>query len=138
MSESKAGRFASLKQLKHLREASDEFLEDSLEESSEIKNNTLSANSSETEKQPSKLTSQKTEDASDQFSTPKKPVKRGRPAGRRSNPDYTQISAYIPLELLLSGQSALSKEQRLHLKRTPRPVSDLVEELLYEWLRQNS
>jgi hypothetical protein len=38
--------------------------------------------------------------------------KRGRPSGRRSDPDYTQISAYIPLELLHEVQDLLLQERR--------------------------
>ena len=60
--------------------------------------------------------------------------KPGRPPGRRSNPNYTQISAYIPLELLQEVQDELAKERRVLKQRTARPVSDLVEELLGHWL----
>lgn len=60
--------------------------------------------------------------------------KPGRPPGRRSNPDYTQISAYIPLELLQEVQDELAEERRVLKQRTARPVSDLVEELLGHWL----
>lgn len=66
-------------------------------------------------------------------STSKRPV--GRPPGRRSNPDYTQISAYIPIEILQEVQDVLAQERRISKQRTPRPVSDLVEELLSEWLK---
>jgi hypothetical protein len=65
--------------------------------------------------------------------TIKRPI--GRPPGRRSNPDYTQISAYIPMEVLQEVQDVLAQERRKSKKRTPRPVSDLVEELLSEWLK---
>jgi hypothetical protein len=64
------------------------------------------------------------------------PRRVGRPAGRRSNPDYTQISAYIPLDLVLEVQDVLAEERRALRKRTARPVSDLVEELLTGWLKQ--
>lgn len=60
----------------------------------------------------------------------------GRPPGRRSNPDYTQISAYIPLDMLLEVQDVLAEERKELRKRTPRPVSDLVEELLGIWLKK--
>ena len=60
----------------------------------------------------------------------------GRPRGRRSNPNYTQISAYIPLELLLEVQDELAKERRERKQRTPRPVSDLMEELLDDWMKK--
>jgi hypothetical protein len=59
----------------------------------------------------------------------------GRPPGRRSNPDYTQITAYIPLEILLEVQEVLAQDRRGSKTRTARPVSDLVEELLTEWLK---
>lgn len=62
----------------------------------------------------------------------------GRPKGRRSNPDYTQISAYIPLDLLLAVQDALADERRIMRQRTARPVSDLVEELLADWLQNRN
>jgi len=75
---------------------------------------------------------------SQQPSAAAKPKKRGpgRPPGRRSNPDYTQISAYIPLELLLEVQDELAEERREKKQRTPRPVSDLMEELLASWLKK--
>ena len=72
------------------------------------------------------------------ISAKKQPEKKGpgRPPGRRSNPDYTQISAYVPLDLLLSVQEELAKEQRQRKQRTARPTSDLVEELLQNWLKK--
>lgn len=73
-----------------------------------------------------------------QEQTNAQPPKRGpgRPRGRRSNPDYTQISAYIPLKVLLEVQHVLAQEQREQKQRTPRPVSDLMEELLSDWLKK--
>ncbi|NJL20067.1 MAG: hypothetical protein HC895_03305 [Leptolyngbyaceae cyanobacterium SM1_3_5] len=62
--------------------------------------------------------------------------KPGRPRGRRSNPDYTQISAYIPLDLLLDIQEELSKEKRRLRKRSAMTVSELAENLLQDWLKQ--
>lgn len=62
--------------------------------------------------------------------------KPGRPRGRRSNPDYTQISAYIPLDLLLDIQEELSKEKRRLRKRSAMTVSELAENLLRDWLKQ--
>jgi len=58
----------------------------------------------------------------------------GRPRGRRSNPDYTQISAYIPLDLLLDIQDELAKEKRRLRKRSSMTVSELAENLLRDWL----
>ena len=60
----------------------------------------------------------------------------GRPRGRRSNPDYTQISAYIPLDLLLEIQSELDQERRAQRKRSGMYVSELVEKVLTDWLKQ--
>lgn len=60
----------------------------------------------------------------------------GRPPGRRSDPDYTQISAYIPLDLLLDVQEELNEEKRIQRKRTAISVSELVEDLLSDWLKK--
>jgi len=60
----------------------------------------------------------------------------GRPRGRRSNPDYTQISAYVPLDLYLDIQTELLKERRQKRQRTAKNVSELTEELLRDWLKQ--
>ncbi|MEP0855600.1 hypothetical protein [Trichocoleus sp. DQ-U1] len=62
------------------------------------------------------------------------PRKAGRPRGRRSNPDYTQISAYIPLDLLLEVQTELLKERKSKRQRSAIDVSRLVEELLQKWV----
>ncbi|MEO0768569.1 MAG: hypothetical protein AAFY72_03915 [Cyanobacteria bacterium J06649_4] len=67
--------------------------------------------------------------------SPEKVKRRGRPPGRRSDPNYTQISAYVPLELLQDVQDELSSERRELGTRTPRPVSQLVEDLLEGWLQ---
>jgi hypothetical protein len=62
--------------------------------------------------------------------------KRGRPSGRRSDPDYTQISAYIPLELLHEVQDLLLQERRRKKLRSGIDVSGLVEDLLKEWVKR--
>jgi hypothetical protein len=62
----------------------------------------------------------------------------GRPRGRRSDPDYTQISAYIPLDLLLDIQNELNQEKRFQRKRTAMSVSELVEDLLADWLKERN
>ena len=62
------------------------------------------------------------------------PRKPGRPRGRRSNPDYTQISAYIPLDLLLEVQTELLKERKSKRQRRATDVSSLVEQLLQKWV----
>ncbi|MEM9091320.1 MAG: hypothetical protein AAGC93_21600 [Cyanobacteria bacterium P01_F01_bin.53] len=67
-----------------------------------------------------------------------KPKKKGlgRPPGRRSDPSYTQFSSYIRLELLLSVQDELAQERRKNQQRTARPVCDLIESLLENWLEK--
>jgi hypothetical protein len=62
--------------------------------------------------------------------------KRGRPSGRRSDPDYTQISAYIPLDLLHEVQDLLLQERRRKRLRSGVDVSGLVENLLTDWVKQ--
>ncbi len=59
-----------------------------------------------------------------------RPVKRGRPAGgKRANPDYEQVAAYIPKEL-----NKRVKMRLLEMDK-PREFSDLVEFLLTQWLQ---
>lgn len=62
--------------------------------------------------------------------------KRGRPSGRRSDPDYTQISAYIPLELLHEVQELLLQERKRKRLRSGIDVSGLVEKLLTDWVKR--
>ena len=58
------------------------------------------------------------------------PPRRGRPPGKRSHPDFEQITAYIrkdhhavKIELLQSGR---------------KEFSELVEELLHQWLKSSN
>ena len=52
--------------------------------------------------------------------------KRGRQKGKRSNPDYTQVGAYIP--------RSLDKAVKRKLLDEDIDFSDLVAELLIKWL----
>ena len=52
--------------------------------------------------------------------------KPGRPRGKRSNPDYIQVTSYI--------QRQTYKAVRRELLDSDREFSDLVEELLEDWL----
>lgn len=54
------------------------------------------------------------------------PAKPGRAKGKRSNPEYEQVGAYIPKVLNLEVKRALLEE--------PIDFSDLVAELLQEWV----
>ena len=59
-------------------------------------------------------------------------VKRGRPkVGKRSNTDYTQITAYI--------RSATHKNTKIALieQGSERDMGDLIDELLSEWLKSH-
>ncbi|PNY79312.1 hypothetical protein [Deinococcus koreensis] len=52
----------------------------------------------------------------------------GRPPGKRSNPEYQQVT------VLLHGQTYLEARKRLLDER--KEVSDLINELLTEWLKR--
>ena len=54
------------------------------------------------------------------------PLKKGRQKGKRSNPDYTQVGAYIPKNL--------DKEVKRKLLDEDIDFSDLVANLLIKWL----
>ena len=56
------------------------------------------------------------------------PVKRGRPLGKRSNPDFEQVTAYVRSQTYRQTKIALLQQSELE------DFSELVEELLTEWL----
>lgn len=60
-------------------------------------------------------------------SPPDVPRRVGRPPGKRSNPDYQQVT------VLLHGQTYLETRKRLLDER--KEVSDLINELLDAWLK---
>ena len=53
----------------------------------------------------------------------------GRPRGKRSNPDYTQVTSYIKKETHKSVQRVLLEQEK--------EFSELIQELLEEWLANN-
>jgi hypothetical protein len=57
--------------------------------------------------------------------------KAGRPPGKRSDPGYVQVTAYIPSDLHHNIKLALLQE------RKGREFSELVGELLADWLKSN-
>jgi len=57
-----------------------------------------------------------------------KPQKSGRPRGKRSNPDYEQVTAYIKRETYRNTKIALLQQEN------KQEFSELVEQLLTEWL----
>ena len=56
------------------------------------------------------------------------PQKRGRPRGKRSNPDYEQVTAYIKKKTYKETKIALLEQEEVE------NFSELVEKLLSEWL----
>ena len=56
------------------------------------------------------------------------PVKKGRPKGKRSNPDFEQVTAYVRSKTYRQTKIALLQQDELS------DFSELVEELLNEWL----
>jgi hypothetical protein len=57
--------------------------------------------------------------------------RRGRPPGKRSHPDFEQITAYIRKETHHAVKIALLKDDR-------KEFSELVEALLRQWLNLNT
>lgn len=56
------------------------------------------------------------------------PIKKGRPKGKRSNPDFEQVTAYVRSKTYRQTKIALLQQDELS------DFSELVEELLTEWL----
>lgn len=56
------------------------------------------------------------------------PQKRGRPRGKRSHPDYEQVTAYIKKKTYKQTKIALLEQEEVE------NFSELVEKLLNEWL----
>lgn len=63
-----------------------------------------------------------------------KPLKKGRARGKRSSNDYKQVSAYIPASMHLLVKQKLLREAIATGEDKPKEFSDLVQELLAEWL----
>ncbi len=61
-----------------------------------------------------------------------KPQMRGRPKGKRSNPDYEQVTAYIRKETYRQTKIALLQQGEV------KDFSELIEKLLTEWLREQN
>jgi hypothetical protein len=133
----KTNRFAALRELQDLRQEEQDIENPAREESADETGDGVGQGEAPEQPEalvPSKDSVPKQQRPKAQTTTAKRGP--GRPRGRRSNPDYTQISAYIPLELLLEVQDELAEERREQRQRTPRPVSDLMEELLADWLKK--
>ena len=59
------------------------------------------------------------------------PPRRGRPPGKRSHPDFEQITAYIRKDTHHAVKIEL-------LKNGGKEFSELVEELLHQWLKSST
>jgi hypothetical protein len=55
---------------------------------------------------------------------------RGRPPGKRTNPDYQQVTIYIPRALHDQAKIALIQEGR-------KEFSELIGDLLASWIREH-
>lgn len=61
--------------------------------------------------------------------------KRGRPKGKRSHPDYEQVTAYIRKETHTAAKIALLEDGQNGQKRE---FSELIQELLEQWLKSRT
>ncbi len=57
--------------------------------------------------------------------------RRGRPGGKRTDPEFVQTTAYVRRDTLRAVKIALLTEE------PGREYSELIEELLFEWLKSN-
>ncbi len=65
------------------------------------------------------------------------PRRAGRPAGKKSNPSYRQVTAYVRKDLYRDVTDALYDESRgRDTKR--KEFSELVDELLEQWWRERT
>ena len=60
--------------------------------------------------------------------------KRGRPPGKRSNPEYVQLTSYVREENLDEAKAALIKEKQQTGHK--RDVSELIDSLLAFYVRE--
>ena len=60
------------------------------------------------------------------------PKRMGRPPGKRSNPEYEQVTSYIRRETYQAVQVALIRSGK------KRQYSELVQELLQKWLEEEN
>ncbi len=60
------------------------------------------------------------------------PLKRGRPKGKRSHPDYEQVTAYIKKDTYQEIKISLLREGQ------KREFSELIQELLEDWLKSRT
>lgn len=65
-----------------------------------------------------------------QTAVPVSEPKRGRATGKRSDPNYTQVGAYIP--------KSLNRDVKRLLVDEEKDLSDLITELLKDWVSSKS
>ena len=78
------------------------------------------------------LEAAKTQQSNEDMNFPKPPQsRRGRPPGKRSHPDFEQITAYIRKDTHHAVKIGLLKNGR-------KEFSELVEDLLRQWLQSDT
>jgi|GEM_PF-976838 len=85
-----------------------------------------------TKSQPDTKKSAKPQTQAQPIAKPEVEPKRGRPKGKRSHPDYEQVTAYIKTLTYQEVKIALLREGQ------KREFSELVQELLDNWLESRS
>ena len=99
------------------------------QEDAEDINNKKTAKKTQPAKKTTKKSSLPTQTTTEpQTDTPK----RGRPKGKRSHPDYEQVTAYIKKETHTAVKIELLKEGQ------KRQFSELIQELLDDWVESRS
>ena len=99
------------------------------QEDAEEINNKKTAKKTQPAKKTTKKSSLSTQSTTSvQTDTPK----RGRPKGKRSHPDYEQVTAYIKKETHTAVKIELLKEGQ------KRQFSELIQELLDDWVESRS
>lgn len=73
---------------------------------------------------------EKVKSAPDSAPEPKPRQRQRKATGKRSDPSYIQVGAYIPIEL--------NKSVKRRLVDTDQDFSELVAELLDQWVKNNS
>lgn len=98
------------------------------QQNSEDSNNKTAKKTQPTKKTTKKSSLSTQSTTSVQTDTPK----RGRPKGKRSHPDYEQVTAYIKKETHTAAKIELLKEGQ------KRQFSELIQELLDDWVESRS
>jgi hypothetical protein len=102
-----------------------DFLKNKLD-TQQSENSSTQKSENLTTQQAENLTTQQAENTKSQVIEVKESKTLGRPRGKRSNPDYSQVTCYIKKETHKSVQRVLLEKEK--------EFSELIQELLEEWL----